>query len=94
MWNASVITLYPDAFPGVLGVGVLGRALKDGLWALDTLNPRDIAEDKHHTVDDTPAGGGPGMVMRADILARSIDRIATDDRPVLTAQGLWKVIGA
>lgn len=83
MWNASVITLYPDAFPGVLGVGVLGRALKDGLWALDTLNPRDVAEDKHHTVDDTPAGGGPGMVMRADILARSIDRIATDDRPRL-----------
>ncbi|MEM9232616.1 MAG: tRNA (guanosine(37)-N1)-methyltransferase TrmD [Pseudomonadota bacterium] len=80
MFRASVITLYPDAFPGALGVGVTGRALKDGVWQLDTLNPRDVAEDKHHTVDDTPAGGGPGMVMRADVLAKTIDRFGPDDR--------------
>lgn len=81
MFRASVITLYPDAFPGALGVGVTGRALKDGLWTLHTLNPRDVATDKHHTVDDTPAGGGPGMVMRADILARTIDQLEDDGRP-------------
>lgn len=81
MWNASVITLYPEAFPGVLSVGVLGRALKEARWGLETLNPRDFAEDKHHTVDDTPAGGGPGMVMRADILAKTIDRLGDDPRP-------------
>ncbi|RFB05474.1 tRNA (guanosine(37)-N1)-methyltransferase TrmD [Parvularcula marina] len=83
MWKASVISLYPDAFPGVLGVGVLGRALADGLWSLDTLNPRDIADDKHRTVDDTPAGGGPGMVMRADVLARTIDALGDETRPRL-----------
>ncbi|MEM1381451.1 MAG: tRNA (guanosine(37)-N1)-methyltransferase TrmD [Pseudomonadota bacterium] len=82
-WRAGVITLYPDAFPGPLGVGVLGRAQRDGLWSLETLNPRDVAEDKHHTVDDTPAGGGPGMVMRADVLARTIDQMEAVPGPKL-----------
>lgn len=72
-WKAGLVSLYPDAFPGPLGVGVLGRGLQDGLWSYDVWNPRDYAEDKHRTVDDTPAGGGPGMVMRADVLARTID---------------------
>ncbi len=82
-WHASIITLYPNVFPGVLGAGVIGRALEDEQWQLDTFNPRDFATDKHHTVDDTPAGGGPGMVMRADILAKTIDAAAEDDRPRL-----------
>lgn len=83
MFRATIITLYPEAFPGPLGVGVLGRGQNDGLWSWDTLNPRDFATDKHHTVDDTPAGGGPGMVMRADILARTIDAAGEDTRPRL-----------
>lgn len=82
-WHASIVTLYPDSFPGVLGVSVLERARKEGLWSFETINPRDFATDKHHTVDDTPAGGGPGMVMRADILADTIDSIGDDMRPRL-----------
>ena len=82
-WQASILTLYPDSFPGVLGVSVLDRARKEGLWSFETLNPRDFAEDKHHTVDDTPAGGGPGMVMRADVLAKTIDSLGDDPRPRL-----------
>lgn len=82
-WRAGLISLYPDAFPGPLGVGVLGRGLKDERWSLDVWNPRDYAEDKHHTVDDTPAGGGPGMVMRADILARTIDKAEAVPGPKL-----------
>lgn len=79
-WRASFITLYPEAFPGSLDISVTGRARADGLWTYDTVNPRDFAEDKHRTVDDTPAGGGPGMVMRPDILARAIDSLGPDDR--------------
>lgn len=82
-WHASILTLYPDAFPGPLGVGVLARGQQDGHWALSCRNPRDYAEDKHRTVDDTPAGGGPGMVMRADVLARTLDAEGVDDRPRL-----------
>ena len=82
-WQASIITLYPGAFPGPLGESVIGRALEQSLWRFDTTNPRDFATDKHHTVDDTPAGGGPGMVMRADVLAAAIDSIAADTRPRL-----------
>lgn len=72
-WQAGVVSLYPAAFPGPLGVGVIGRALEAGLWSLRLENPRDHAVDRHRTVDDTPAGGGPGMVMRPDVLARTID---------------------
>lgn len=72
-WTAKVITLFPAAFPGVLGESLTGRALKDGLWALDPIDLRPFGEGKHRNVDDTPAGGGAGMVLRADILSRAID---------------------
>ena len=72
-WHAQVLTLYPDMFPGPLGFSLAGKALKDKKWSLETHNIRDFATDKHHTVDDTPAGGGAGMVLRADILASAID---------------------
>jgi len=70
---ATVLTLYPEMFPGPLGVSLAGRALDDGKWSLNTLQIRDFAADKHRTVDDTPAGGGAGMVLRADVLAKCID---------------------
>ena len=76
-WTANVLTLYPDMFPGTLGQSLLGRALDKGIWSLNTVNIRDFAPDKHHTVDDTPAGGGAGMVMKPDVLARAIDSIAS-----------------
>ncbi|MEO1041205.1 MAG: tRNA (guanosine(37)-N1)-methyltransferase TrmD [Pseudomonadota bacterium] len=82
-FSVGVVSLYPDMFPGPLGAGVIGRAQKDGLWALSIENPRAHAEDKHHTVDDTPAGGGPGMVMRADILAKTIDHMTAIPGPRL-----------
>jgi tRNA (guanine37-N1)-methyltransferase len=72
-WQAKVLTLFPEMFPGPLGVSLAGRALEDGLWRLSTLNIRDFACDKHRSVDDTPAGGGAGMVMRADVAAAAID---------------------
>jgi len=73
MWTATVLTLFPEMFPGPLGLSLAGRALTSGLWLLETRNIRDYATDRHRSVDDTPAGGGPGMVLRADILARAID---------------------
>ncbi|MEP0068087.1 tRNA (guanosine(37)-N1)-methyltransferase TrmD [Pyruvatibacter sp.] len=79
VWTATVLTLYPDMFPGPLGLSLAGRALEEGKWALDARNIRDHAGDKHRTVDDTPAGGGPGMVMRADVMAAAID--ASADQP-------------
>jgi tRNA (guanine37-N1)-methyltransferase len=79
---ATVLTLYPEMFPGPLGVSLAGRALTEGKWSLDAVNIRDFAIDRHRTVDDTPAGGGAGMVLRADVLAAAIDSVA-DDRPVL-----------
>ena len=72
-FSAHVLTLFPDMFPGTLGSSLAGKALEKGLWDLDVIDIRDFAEDKHRTVDDTPAGGGPGMVMRADVLGRAID---------------------
>ena len=81
-WAATVLTLYPEMFPGPLGISLAGRALAEGTWSLDAVNIRDFAIDKHRTVDDTPAGGGAGMVLRADVLAAAIDSVA-DDRPVL-----------
>lgn len=72
-FRARVLTLFPEVFPGPLGVSVMGRALDQGLWALEALDIRRFARDKHRTVDDTPAGGGPGMVMRADVVAAAID---------------------
>ena len=70
---ATILTLYPEMFPGPLGVSLAGRALGEGVWSLDTVQIRDFAADKHRTVDDTPAGGGAGMVLKADVLARAID---------------------
>ncbi len=74
-WAATVLTLYPEMFPGPLGVSLAGRALGDGIWSLETLQIRDFATDKHRSVDDTPAGGGAGMVMRADVLAAAVDQV-------------------
>ncbi|HWI77326.1 MAG TPA: tRNA (guanosine(37)-N1)-methyltransferase TrmD [Sphingomicrobium sp.] len=81
-FRASVLTLYPEMFPGPLGVSLAGRALEEGIWSLDTVQIRDFATDKHRSVDDTPAGGGAGMVLRPDVLAAAIDSVA-DARPVL-----------
>ena len=78
---ASVLTLYPEMFPGPLGLSLSGRALAEGVWSLAAHDIRAHATSKHRNVDDTPAGGGPGMVMRADILARAIDAVAGDDDP-------------
>jgi tRNA (guanine37-N1)-methyltransferase len=83
-WRVTVLTLFPDMFPGPLGVSLAGKALASGLWALEARDIRASATDRHRSVDDTPAGGGPGMVLRADVLAAAID--ATDgpqDRPRL-----------
>ncbi|MBJ3776381.1 tRNA (guanosine(37)-N1)-methyltransferase TrmD [Acuticoccus mangrovi] len=76
-FSARVLTLYPDMFPGPLGAALAGRALREGLWRLDAVNIRDFATDRHRSVDDTPAGGGPGMVMRADVMAAAIDAAPT-----------------
>jgi tRNA (guanine37-N1)-methyltransferase len=83
MWRASVLTIFPEMFPGPLGVSLAGKALASGLWSLDTHDIRSSAADKHRTVDDTPAGGGPGMVMKADVLARALDTVPHDQRPRL-----------
>lgn len=84
-FRADIITLFPELFPGPLGASVIGRALNDGLWSLAATQLRDFAEDRHRTVDDTPAGGGPGMVLKPDILAAAIDAVspASDPRPRL-----------
>jgi tRNA (guanine37-N1)-methyltransferase len=73
IWRATVLTLFPEMFPGPLGVSLAGRALASGRWELQTRDIRDSATDRHRSVDDTPAGGGPGMVLRADVLAAAID---------------------
>jgi tRNA (guanine37-N1)-methyltransferase len=89
MWRASVITIFPEMFPGPLGASLAGKAQAKGLWALDAIDLRDFAADRHRTVDDTPAGGGPGMVMKPDVLARAIDAVASDARPrlLMSARG-------
>jgi tRNA (guanine37-N1)-methyltransferase len=73
MFAATILTLYPEMFPGPLGISLAGRALAEGRWSIDPVQIRDYATDKHRSVDDTPAGGGAGMVMRADVLARAVD---------------------
>jgi tRNA (guanine37-N1)-methyltransferase len=73
MWTACVLTLFPEMFPGPLGVSLAGQALERGTWKLDTVNIREFGTGKHRAVDDTPAGGGPGMVMRPDVVAAAID---------------------
>jgi tRNA (guanine37-N1)-methyltransferase len=83
MWRASVLTIFPDVFPGPLGASLAGKALAASAWSLDVVDIRGFATDKHRSVDDTPAGGGPGMVMKADVLGRAIDAAASDRRPRL-----------
>lgn len=84
-FKATVLTLYPEMFPGPLGISLAGKALERGDWLLQTSQIRDFGDGKHHSVDDTPAGGGAGMVMRADVLAKAIDAAApaNDPRPKL-----------
>ncbi len=82
-FRATILTLYPEMFPGHLGFSLAGRALERGQWTMETVQIRDFAADRHRTVDDTPAGGGAGMVLKPDILARAIDDVAKDDRPRL-----------
>ena len=83
-FRATILTLYPEMFPGHLGTSLAGKAMERGQWALDTVQIRDFATDKHRTVDDTPAGGGAGMVLKPDVLARAIDHASeNDDRPRL-----------
>jgi tRNA (guanine37-N1)-methyltransferase len=83
MWRASVLTILPEMFPGPLAASLAGKALHSAIWSLDTHDIRNAATDKHRTVDDTPAGGGPGMVMKADVLARALDTVPHDTRPRL-----------
>ncbi|WP_039019446.1 tRNA (guanosine(37)-N1)-methyltransferase TrmD [Halocynthiibacter namhaensis] len=88
-WSAKIITLFPEAFPGVLGASLTGKALQDGLWQLDCIDLRRFGEGKHRNVDDTPSGGGAGMVLRADVVAQALDEarkgapIAREDWPVV-----------
>ncbi len=89
-WRASVVTLFPEMFPGPLGQSLAGRALASRgehgpVWSLDTVNPRDYATDRHRTVDDTPAGGGAGMVMRPDVADAALAAAEPGDRPILFA---------
>ena len=80
MWRASVLTIFPEMFPGALGMSLAGKALAGGTtWSLDVVDIRAHATDKHRTVDDTPAGGGPGMVMKPDVLARALDAASPPD---------------
>ena len=84
MWVARVFTLYPELFPGPLGSGLYKKALEKKLWSLEVVNIRDYATDKHKTVDDTPFGGGSGMLMRADIIANSLDKnISSKNEPII-----------
>lgn len=89
-WHATVLTLFPDMFPGPLGYSLAGKALNVGIWTLETVDIRGFASDKHRSVDDTPAGGGPGMIMRADVLGAALDNVRSAtrsagqaDRPVI-----------
>jgi tRNA (guanine37-N1)-methyltransferase len=84
MWTATVLTLFPEMFPGPLGISLAGKALASGLWALETRDIRNSATDRHRSVDDTPAGGGAGMVLRADVAARAFDAVSPlEGRPRL-----------
>lgn len=80
-WSASVVTLFPEAFPGTLALSVLGRGRAEGRWGLDTIDLRAFGQGPHRKVDDTPAGGGPGLVLRADVAAAAIDSVGANGRP-------------
>lgn len=81
-WRASILTLFPEMFPGPLGHSLAGKALESGIWSLDTVHMRDFATDRHHSVDDTPFGGGAGMVLRPDVVDAALGHVA-DGRPIL-----------
>ncbi len=91
MWRVTILTIFPEMFPGPLGLSLAGKALAAGVWTLEAVDIRTHATDRHRSVDDTPAGGGPGMVMRPDVLARAIDAAASpqDARPrlLMSARG-------
>ena len=80
IWTARILTIFPEMFPGMLGQSIAGKALERGQWALETLDIRDFAEDRHNSVDDTPFGGGAGMVMRADVIDRALDHAIARDQ--------------
>ncbi|MBC27007.1 MAG: tRNA (guanosine(37)-N1)-methyltransferase TrmD [Rhodospirillaceae bacterium] len=89
-WKVDILTIFPEMFPGPLGISIAGKALERGLWTFEATDIRDFADDKHNTVDDTPCGGGPGMVMRADVIDSALSSISEiGDRPVvyLTPRG-------
>ena len=86
VWTAQILTLFPEMFPGTLGMSLAGTGLKKGLWDLKTLDIRDFSDNKHRNVDDTPAGGGPGMVMRADVIGAAIDHARAD------AEEAWPLV--
>jgi len=88
-WAAKIVTLFPDAFPGTLGLSLTGKALDMGLWALETIDLRPFGEGKHRNVDDNPAGGGAGMVLRADVVAKALDQAAIGTPP---DRARWPVI--
>ncbi|MEM7472065.1 MAG: tRNA (guanosine(37)-N1)-methyltransferase TrmD [Pseudomonadota bacterium] len=88
-WTAKIITLFPEAFPGVLGASLTGKALKDGLWALEPIDLRMFGEGKHRNVDDTPYGGGAGMVLRADIVGKALDFAARGTPP---ERARWPIV--
>ena len=83
MLQTQILTLYPEVFPGLLGQGLYGKAMSQKLWSLNVVNIRDAAEDKHKTVDDTPYGGGSGMLLKADVVANSIDQNAKKGERVI-----------
>ena len=83
MFNSRIFTLYPDYFPGYLDKGLFGKAMRENIWKLETVNIRDYSEDKHKTVDDTPYGGGDGMIIKADVLARSLDQNVNPDEKII-----------
>ena len=83
MFNSRIFTLYPDYFPGYLEKGLFGKAMRENIWKLETVNIRDYSEDKHKTVDDTPYGGGDGMIIKADVLARSLDQNVNPDEKTI-----------
>jgi len=89
---ASIITLYPEMFPGPLGVSLAGKAMGEGAWSLETIALREFGRGKHKNVDDTPAGGGAGMVLRADVLGDAVDSIGTDRRPRLLMSPRGRVL--
>lgn len=82
-FKASVLTLFPEMFPGSLGLSLAGRALEAGVWSLEAVNIRDFASDRHRSVDDTPSGGGAGMVLRADVVAKAVDAVHEAGRPLI-----------